>query len=565
VLSGIRTAGSNTVTFQNPIVTISQIGVRSQSGPGIIATKHIYTIRGWLEVTAGASGFQRAVEDIRLILSAPRGDFSVFDGDSTLFASSPNRDVAWGPIPTVCYITRIVGTQIVRVEWQLETTVKPVYETSRGGAEALDLVYSISASLDENFYSTRTQTGVLLLDSRHMTGTLSPDSYRLTVYDNTCKCPAGWRRIVQDFQSSTDRTRLAFTIVDRQTYCPLPQGISAGSVSVSVNQNPVSCWCTWRVRGYYEAPTYHPSQEAVLNEAGLRNVTYEAFAGMLSQLLPAEGAKKYELLRLWASREIYRNRLDFDVEWELSLDPQLLKDQGKPLPKWTSLASFIMQKTLLGWVGRWIDEERKSAAKFDRFRPLSGYGTTSVSGFCGTGTIQPVLSIYDRRGLYNHPSGYPDTMKSEGRERDTETSLADQHEAYQEYSQTYDYDYDAGVVVLPVKVINTAPVIQRVKPAVLTLSIDGHSTSSNLYPPQVEFPGSVSESLGGTADWTVLSAKIRTHTTTANERYKAEWKYKLQKVTDGIPETVDLPKHPLITPETKTLALPAFTQGDDVA
>lgn len=174
---------------------------------------------------------------IQSALMHPRGTFELkFGNDVVLTANnnpnSQNVDVNNGPKPLACDVTHVAGTKVARVEFEIEVSIVKCdlgekdepYDGSgqsegrRGagrGQFVLNNRWSLEDTRDENFWVTRTWSGVL----RISTSFRNPQFYRNLVVPPLQR---GFKRMGQHFVSSADGLHLRYSITDRAIHAAPP-------------------------------------------------------------------------------------------------------------------------------------------------------------------------------------------------------------------------------------------------------------------------------------------------------------------------------------------------------
>ncbi|GAA4442017.1 hypothetical protein [Bremerella cremea] len=166
---------------------------------------------------------------IRRQLLEPRQTLSLAGTGCGL--DSPAIDIGWGPRPLACTIT-MQGSQTASLQWSVELEIA----SSDVAASLLDerlksFDFAQSYRLDDQGLLTRVTRGSWQVASQHSGGTQVADSFRAAI---DVEVPAGFRRVTQVYDESTDKSRIDFQLVDVQLAGDaLPAGIAEGEGSFS--------------------------------------------------------------------------------------------------------------------------------------------------------------------------------------------------------------------------------------------------------------------------------------------------------------------------------------------
>jgi hypothetical protein len=137
------------------------------------------------------------------------------------------KDIAWGPKPKILDWVPLGANNACEIVWQCETTVPPMCSPngllSASGIMAFN--YSVDFQVNDKGYTTRTITGYLQI-AQTRNGRAVPDCadlYRSLIQP---PLPADFKRS-HDYKISADKSRLDFTIIDRQieSATPFPPGV----------------------------------------------------------------------------------------------------------------------------------------------------------------------------------------------------------------------------------------------------------------------------------------------------------------------------------------------------
>lgn len=185
------------------------IAANSIGGLGV-APNHIIARRLLMEVRGE---FRMIVGDFDILRCGPR--LTATSGDETTRDVTYN-DVNNGPKPKFLNVTRIVGTELLPVEFELEICkVDCSNPTNQIGV--LNNRWSMRDVIDQNWYTTRTITGRLRVADPN----LNPQSFRGLVFP---PLQAGFKRENIETTTSPDGLNLDYSVTDREVFaaCPDP-------------------------------------------------------------------------------------------------------------------------------------------------------------------------------------------------------------------------------------------------------------------------------------------------------------------------------------------------------
>jgi hypothetical protein len=137
------------------------------------------------------------------------------------------RDVKWGPIPQVLKWEPIAHIRAHDVEWEVVTCVPVCDNQTSRTSGILALNYGVSWDIDERGYTTRTISGYVEIAMTRLGRSLPDIADANTYLDAYNTAPLlGFHR-TQSRQISLDKSRLDFTVVDRQIDSPnaYPPGV----------------------------------------------------------------------------------------------------------------------------------------------------------------------------------------------------------------------------------------------------------------------------------------------------------------------------------------------------
>jgi hypothetical protein len=161
---------------------------------------------------------------IRHLLEVPRQPLLFQVAGVTLIQAPPPgkaTDAKGGPFPKRLTITQIGGSETFLINYVIETYV---IECPGGAAPAyLTHRWRETASIDENFYTTRTRTGRLTVRADILS---NADAARGVVVP---PIPNGFKRISSEYVLQEDGLALLYTFVDREVYLQPPRPATSAS------------------------------------------------------------------------------------------------------------------------------------------------------------------------------------------------------------------------------------------------------------------------------------------------------------------------------------------------
>ncbi len=139
-------------------------------------------------------------------------------GDLSVNGDVQKQDSAWGPKPRRCHFLPL-GTTACVLRWSCEVQLPTCLDATFTG-RYMAYNYSVSTSVDEQGYCTRTITGYFEVPAtRQANGGNVVGAGALTFWNagTTLPVPAGFRRTQNQATESDDRRRVDFTVVDTET------------------------------------------------------------------------------------------------------------------------------------------------------------------------------------------------------------------------------------------------------------------------------------------------------------------------------------------------------------
>ncbi|KKL63529.1 hypothetical protein LCGC14_2174180, partial [marine sediment metagenome] len=308
---------AGTAILQNPTVTVSHSTEISRYQRFTVLVRLSYTIRAFV-FAANSAALATVIDLYRTILNISGGIFTANYGNDTNFLQAgPDTDVVGGPHPMYLNIQQLHGGKSASITWTIQTE-KHVQDDPVSAVGAwLDFVYTISTTLDANFYGTRTISGILRLSSCHtQTKNRSADAFRYTVESNIAPVPATgmWQRVSRDFRLSEDQKILAFTIIDRQLYTLLPFGITGGDMSLTTISEKDGTG-RFILRGWFEA---NPSYSRGFVQQHVKEI-WELFFNLVIKRIQNETAGE-DQWHIMDERRAYTvhwrtNRVEFEADY----------------------------------------------------------------------------------------------------------------------------------------------------------------------------------------------------------------------------------------------------------
>jgi len=234
-LPSVGTASYNGVTFDE--VTRSKVVGKPEpdaAGRAVKFVKWTISITGKIYVKPqnGASiTTDSVIQSYRTLLTAPGKALQYSSkGFGTLDVNLPNGDVldvAWGPFVEHFSFTPIAGNLAALVEWRVSVSI-PECDGSEYKNKVMAYTWSVDYEIDGNGLTTITTEGELeiplsLRGLPVMKLQDNADAYRELI---NFPAPLSFKRETQKYSLSKDRSKLAFTIVDRQLVAAFPPGVT---------------------------------------------------------------------------------------------------------------------------------------------------------------------------------------------------------------------------------------------------------------------------------------------------------------------------------------------------
>ena len=390
------TIDDETITFQYPMLTVTQVPITAGRGDFTASVRKIYGIRAIVFATIPTQTLDEAISRMQQILSAPGGilQISYADWDTELnIDPSSYPDLKGGPHPRLVEITKIYGSRSAMVHWEVEVELFPTPAGYVGAiANWVDFVYTISTTIDKDFYATRTIGGLLKLN-KYFTSQegFSADSFRHTIsaYFRVPDVSRGyWQRERQVYNVNEDDTILRFTLVDKQVYSWLPQYITSGDLSVATTTSrtdEAGVTSTLALSGFFQSTDYAPRQIVHSVIIDILNM----FANRVLYTMQQETLKLGGDQRFWVRERHFAfthqwrsNKITFDLNWEVKG-----QFEGGLLPNITYTTALVLQ-----WLAE-LTVEKGIQPEEDAVAGTYPYGTSMVAGATGRDIIASPLEI----------------------------------------------------------------------------------------------------------------------------------------------------------------------------
>ncbi len=563
------TIDNETITFQYPMLTVTQVPVIAGRGDFTASVRKIYGIRSIVFATIPTQSLDEAIAWMQQILSTPGGvlQISYADWDTELNINpSTYPDLKGGPHPRLVEITKIYGSRSAMVHWEVEVELFPTPAGYSGRiANWVDFVYTINTTIDKNFYATRTIGGLLKLNKYYSSQEgFSADSYRMTISDYF-RVPDSsrgyWQRESQVFNVNENDTILRFTLVDKQVYSWLPQFITSGDLSVATattRTDEAGVTSTLTLAGFLQSTDYAPRQMVHATVLDILNMFANRVLYTMQQETSKEGGQRFWVReRRFAFTHHWRsNRVVFDLHWEVKG-----QFEGGLYPNVSYTTALVLQ-----WLAE-LTVEKGTKPEEDEEIGTYPYGTSIAAGVTGRDFISSPLEInFAEKMEASRSPGYWDIPEYGNRENDSEGgSLEPQREETADSSdnisfhQRFRYKLDTGVRHSSPLVAGYDEHFQQVHNPRLFLIVTGEAERWDAPPlaPRPPYYLADNNYAGGEAlneddppYAMLLSADIRPREPTGDGKYKLEWQYVLLIQNLAITNNLDVTTLPLRWPWT---------------
>jgi hypothetical protein len=367
------------------------------------------------------------------------------------------------------------------------------------------------------------------------------DAYRETIEEGICSCPAGWQQVGSNYVQSADGLSLSFSVIHQQRYVVLPYQVTSGDVTLSCGAalsdvKDAGYGVTFTLSGYYESPSMYP--DAPMN----------AFMDLVAALF---GKDLYDsdnqtiLQSVSFVKPLYRCYLGFQMSWivptsQIGLFGNSNTSGGSQAQIATAYSLLSIQRAN-EWLLKYKDAFADAGVS-------PSYGTTDVSGYCGS--YYPVDPLpMDQNASATLRTGTPGDNKTIISDQQPPTgptaTKADNTSAYLMWRQRFTYHFDFGRVLLPVMASDAQDILLRKnRPQVFCL-ISGVATRAG-WPVEIPEPP-FSENLSNAdafAGVDVLVARQSHDAPQPGPVYSASWNYvvRLQTNTEDLAKGFDANK-----------------------
>ena len=522
-------AGS--ATLQNPTITIAHGTEVSRYRKFTVLVRISYTVRALIAVADSAT-LKGVMEHYRTILSVSGGSFLAnYGNDADFLEANPGTDITGGPHPTYLNIRELHGGRSAVVTWTLQTEKHVKDDAVNAVGTWLDFVYTITTSLNRNFYATRTISGVLRLSSCHsQTKYRSADAFRVTVEANIAPVPTTgiWQRVSREYRLSEDQKILAFTIVDEQLYTLLPYGITSGDMTLTTISERYSTG-RYILRGWFEA---NPNFSRGFVQGFVREL-WQLFYNLVVQRIETEteGDNQWDIFNERRSYVTHwrSNRVEFEASYEV-------------LGEWEQGIPENIEYT----VNRALDWLAYLSRKYNRAIMDKGpYGSAPVLGASGKENPGPIIFIDPMEKL---PAGFaygPGVAQpSAAGDISSVSAGTTKRKSYTTWHQHFEYKYDSGKVFVPVKGSDQCDIIQQTKNISVYLLVVGEAERVgeepvvSLYPHQKLSSASDSDTItSGVPQLVLVNSDVTVHEPSPVGVYRVTWKqlYKFHNIGTTIP------------------------------
>ena len=550
------TVGGKTITFQYPMLTVTQVPVMAGRGDFAASVRKIYAVRAVVFADSPTQSLDEAISWMHQILSAPGGKLVINYADwETELNIDPETypDLKGGPHPRSVEITKIYGSRSAMVHWEVEVELFPTPAGYSGAiASWVDFVYTINTTIDKNFFATRTIGGLLKLN-KYFTAQegFSADSFRMTISNYFRVPPASrgyWERESQVFNVNEDDTILRFTFIDKQVYSWLPQYITSGDLSVATTTtrtDAAGVVSTLTLAGFLQSTDYAPRQLVHSAILDILNMFANRVLYTMQQETIKTGDKRFWVReRRFAFTHFWRsNKVAFDLHWEVKG-----QFEGGLTPNVAYTTNLVLQ-----WLAELTVEKGKKPKESSEFGTYP-YGTSMVAGVTGLDYISSPLEInFSDKMAASRSPGYWDIPEqgdrsdtSQGGESGTREHSAESSDNIS-FHQRFEYKLDTGVRHSAPLVSGYNDSFQQVHNPRVFLLITGEAERWDAPPLAPRPPYALADNDfagGGAIDSDapyamLLSANIKPREPTGDGKYRLEWQYVLLVQNLTIPVNLD--------------------------
>lgn len=523
--------GAGIAILQNPTITVAHSTEVSRYRRFIVLVRITYTVRALVAV-ADSPTLKGVIEFYRTVLSVAGGIFRAdYGNDVDFLEATPDTDITGGPHPIYLNIRELHGGKSAIITWTLQTEKHVKDDAVNAVGAWLDFVYTISTSLNRNFYATRTISGILRLSSCHsQTRYHTADAFRETVEANIAPVPTTgiWQRASREFRLSEDQKILAFTIVDNQLYTLLPYGITSGDMTLSTVSERYGTG-RYTLRGWFEA---NPNFSRGFVQQHVKEL-WQLFYNLVVQRIETEteGDNQWTIINERRSYMVHwrSNRVEFEASYEV-------------LGEWEQGIPENIEYT----VNRALDWLAHLSRKYNQAIMDKGpYGSAPVLGPSGNENPGPIVLIDPMEKL---PAGfaYGPGVKQPSPPGDATSVSAGttKRKSYTVWHQHFEYKYDSGKVFIPVKADGKCDIIQQTKNISVYLLVVGEAERVGeeplvpLYPHQKLLTVRASDTIiKGQPQLILVTSDVTVHEPSPVGIYRVTWKqlYKFHNIGANIP------------------------------
>ena len=522
---------AGTAILLNPTLTIAHSTEVSRYRQFTVLVRIVYTIRAFI-AAADAPTLKNIIENYRTVLNISGGSFLAnYGNDVDFLEANPSTDITGGPHPIYLNIRELHGGRSAVITWTLQTE-KHVKDDSVNAVGAwLDFVYTVTTTLNKNFYATRTISGILRLSACHsQTKYRSADAFRETVEKNIAPVPSAgiWQRVAREFRLPEDQKTLAFTIVDNQLYTLLPFGITSGDMTLSTISERYGTG-KYILRGWFEAG---PNFSRGFVQGHIKEL-WQLFYNLVIQRIETEteGDNQWKIINERRSYMVHwrSNRVEFEAAYEV-------------LGEWEQGIPDNIEFT----VNRALDWLAYLSRKYNRALQDNGpYGSAPVLGPGGNENPGPIILIDPMDKL---PAGFAYgpgvTRPSAAGDITNVTAGTTKRKSYTTWHQYHEYKYDSGQVFIPVKSSDQCDIIQQTKNISVYLLVIGEAERVGeeplipLYPHEKLVTVRTDDTIiTGQPQLILVSSDVTVHEPSPVGIYRTAWKqlYKFHNIGTTIP------------------------------
>jgi len=560
-----------TAVISYPSVSLAHAPIISAQGHFTSVIRYNVHVRGYVTAASGGQPLANKIVDYRNILSTPGGDLSISIGDySKIFLAKEASNL--GPHPTTFEVLEMPGGKIAKVTWQL--AIEVIGNRKKGGENWwAEFAYTIETTVDVNLLATRVIAGILRINPRDAQLNqglthASADACRKAVEANVCACPdpAYWER-QWTFKLSEDETQLWFTCVDRERHMPLPQDVSSGDFSISVNAN----WLEWIVTVELQC-SYHGLA------AALACAEIEERLGAYLVEYSHWGLGLVDLIRSQLNLSERGYRADTRTEWAIHLWPDREKktrlesahNAQVVFTEWMERNQHT-QDTLREISTDFFEEmqhQYEEEKVFDTWKTGDAVltGKWGLVGRCGSEKLlqQLLITIPDKLP----PEEPPGDKKPDGKPTDKPAGTREEEEPvfYLSWHEHFAYKIDWGYKFIPT--IGGVDVVQQWHKPTVWLITTGEMTTMEIMPrprpPAYQLGSAERKADPNIKSAYLVNAEFALNEPTRDGRWNSSWRYIVKLGVESIPTAWEVlfPYTPFFEfEETPVFKLPELTDG----